>query len=259
MIISNSKKFIFIKPRKCASTSIERVLLKTLSKNDITTDESNPNFGKKKFLWNKLYHNFKQPIKKYFFKKKKVYKKLKVYDFEYKVNPHVSINDLYKIIPKNKFNDYLKISIIRNPFEMFLSAANQKYSSFNISLNEKVKKFSQDFFRINQVYLINGRPFIDFLIRYENIEYDFNSLVKRLNLNPDLNSLLKKTKINDPKDIGNNNFKLHTLDEYNDQSIEYIKSFSNYFNIIYKHFGYSNFYKEEYQKIENLVKKKNLH
>ena len=258
MIISNSKKFIFVKPRKCASTSIERVLTKALSKNDITTDESSPNLGKKKFLWNKLFFNLKQQIKKYFFKKKEVYKILKIYDFEYNVNPHIPIEDLYKIIPKNIFNNYLKISIIRNPFEMFLSAANQKYSSFNISLNEKVKKFSKDFFRINQVYLINDKPYIDFLIRYENIEYDFNLLVKKLNLNPDLNLLLKETKLNNPKNI-NNNFKIHSLDEYNFESIDYIKSLSYYFKIIYKRFNYLNFYNEEYRRVESIINRKNSH
>lgn len=253
MIISHSKKFIFVKPRKCASETIERILSMNLDEKDITFDDEKINLGSKMFLLKNLKYNIKNFIGSVVFLKKKHFKK--IFDYKYE-HEHLSIKEIKQLVDKNIFNNYLKISILRNPINTFLSTCNERYSIDNISLNEKVYKYAKRFFEVNQVYMINGVPEIDFLIRYEKINDDFQALLKLLKLDIKFAEYIKTIHLNKKEDVNKNKFnKVHKLNEYNIEAINYILNHSKYFEIIAKKFNYEKFYQNEINQIKALLAK----
>ena len=253
MIISHSKKFIFVKPRKCASETIERILSMNLDEKDITFDDEKINLGSKIFLLENLKYNIKNFIGSIVYLKKKHFKK--IYDYKYE-HEHLSIKEIKQLVDKNIFNNYLKISILRNPITTFLSACNERYSTDNISLSDKVYKYAKRFFEINQVYLIEGVNEIDFLIRYENIYNDFQALLKLLKFDIKLADYLKTIHLNKKEDVNKNKFNIiHKLSDYNIEDIDYILNQSKYFEIIAKKFNYEKFYQNEINQIKILLTK----
>ena len=251
MIISHSKKFIFVKPRKCASETIERILSMNLDENDITFDDEKINLGSKMFLLENLKYNIKNFIGSIVFFNKKHFKKIYNYKYEHE---HLSIKEIKELVDKNIFNNYLKISILRNPINTFLSACNERYSVDNISLNDKVYKYAKKFLEVNQVYLIKGVPEIDFLIRYEKINDDFQVLLKLLKLDIKLAEYLKSIHFNKKENVNKNKFnKIHKISEYNIEAIDYILNHSKYFEIISKKFNYEKFYQNEINQIKSIV------
>ena len=89
MIISHSKKFIFIRPRKCATTSLEHILMdyldyeKDICTNEKFRDKSNEN---KIIRLDNIFLNIKNTLNILF--KKKYYSKIIDYEFDH---PHTKI------------------------------------------------------------------------------------------------------------------------------------------------------------------------
>ncbi len=91
--ISNSKKFIFIHPHKCAGTSIEIALSETLQWNDIILGGSN-NYGK----------NFQH-----------------IYQKKFNLHKHSSAADIQKVVGDNVWDSYFTFSVVRHPLDRMIS------------------------------------------------------------------------------------------------------------------------------------------
>lgn len=164
MIISFSKKFIFIKTRKCGGTSIQNTLLPFCSLGDeVTLGHTNVITGKPS-----------------------------------KLNEFSLIPDLEKLYNIQK-SDFFKFCIIRNPFEITLS----RYL-FNIKKGRISEEINQTNFNkwVSEIYLqkneyimdkyssyifsSHGDLELDFIMRLENLENDFNQLKLKLELSNEL-------------------------------------------------------------------------
>ena len=186
MIISHTKKFIFIKTNKTASTSLQVFLSQFLDKNIDIISKDLESENKKIFeisgIKDKNWDFFKN---KFFFKNKKKFFK-----------HDTSIEEIINFYGKKKLINYYKITVVRNPFDQILSSFNwhnhfrKVYKNKEaLPINELIGKYSKDFFeREKKKLLFNDKIFFDQILKYESLENDLElflkekKLIKRINL-----------------------------------------------------------------------------
>ena len=205
MIISHSKKFIFIKTNKTASTSLQVFLSQFLDKNkDIISEglkEDNKKIYELSGIKNQdwaLYPKKKLIQKILYFNKKKK-----------KFNHDTSIKDIIKFYGEEMINNYHKITIVRNPFDQIVSSINwHNYyrtvyaNKSELSADKLIGNYSKKFFQIEKERLLfKNKILIDQIIKYENMEKDIDKLLKILDLKlkVKIQSLRFKSKV--PKKI----------------------------------------------------------
>ena len=177
MIVSHRNKFVFIKTRKTASTSVEVFLHKNLTENDIWTPLSNP-----KVLGNNYYSAwpFDFSAAKSKFIRRKLGERNPLY-FRY-FHDHASLKDLYKGYGEKKFSTYFKFCFDRNPWDYAVSLYHHKTKKKNLKcgFDEFVHTFP---IPVNwEKYTIEDKIVVDAVFRYEDLEPSISSLVKKLNL-----------------------------------------------------------------------------
>ena len=147
-MIDHKNKLIFIHMEKTGGTSLEH------------------NFGDKKELWGVT--NSELIKSKY----------------DNGCIKHVSY-DYAKIIYKDYFDNYRKITIIRHPYSLFISKLNWFYFSGNIKKEDVIKIIDNNNTRwkINSLDEFLGNPNnYDFIIRFENFNEDYNKMLKLLDI-----------------------------------------------------------------------------
>ena len=164
MIISESKKFIFIKSRKTAGSSIQIELSKVAcDKHDIVTG-SVWDFGTEKsdesYGAGRNAHWF-QPT-----------------------HPHPPIKAIKKWVTDAYWDDYFKFTVVRNPFDLTVSRYHwdrkfkegKKVTSVE-DFRDWVKTGNlRNYDRLWQYAGIGDRLEVDFVIRYENLKADFDKV-----------------------------------------------------------------------------------
>lgn len=178
MIVSHKYKFIFIKTRKTAGTSIEYNLSKYLGKEDIITPTSEANY---------LAQNFFLETKISKFLKKLRLKNFSNF-FRKELNDHMHACELRKIIDQKIFDDYFKFCVEREPVDKCISyyfmrknSPNSSYKRKNMTWDEFVnkKRFPVDM----NFYSFENNLIVDKIIKYENLDKDLKSLLSNLGIN----------------------------------------------------------------------------
>lgn len=195
MLISHKHKFIYTKTKKTASTTVaafftqyctERENLKQVD----SIDEHHDSHG---IIGRRVRGKHTSPNK-------------------FDVNTNIS--EIKKYLGEKNFNDYFKFTVIRNPFDRFISIY-----SFAKNLEKKLRKrivdprwgFGFDFQNYNndiecfrswakifkdkkenylcdtKMFMIDKELVMDFYIRYENLEDDIQTVCKHVDIkfNPD--------------------------------------------------------------------------
>ena len=181
MIISHKHEFIFLKPQKTAGTTVELVLTRHCGDKDIITP-----FGfdpSTEVLKANNAKNFKQYKKigdinlhdVYF-----IFRKLKMPCNNFQ--EHNNLQEIKSRIDEAVFDRYLKISLIRNPWDHAVSHYNwKKYrgriqSDFMTYIKDGAYPELWPFLSINKILKV------DFILRFENLHEDLNSLLRHLDL-----------------------------------------------------------------------------
>ncbi len=149
VFISHKYKFIFIKPRKVAGSSIRTFLnlyMKNIDDNCIISSD--------------------EPGKLY---------------------SHTAPDEIKKMIGKEKYDKYFKFTIIRNPYDMVISwfwwdKRNKKIcdnkeeviKGFRYFVMNTLINFNKEFYNENIKY--------DYIIRYENLENDTYNVLKLIGI-----------------------------------------------------------------------------
>ena len=210
MIISHRKKFIWIHFPKCAGTSIRELL----QSNPIFQTDIHPMWHTKKDI------NWKEEYPK----------------VDTNLWTHSSASDIKKYLDERgyRWDDYFKFVFIRNPWEREVSAyeyhrqvmSKNKYpTDFNwknieMALNQPPKNFimrSPRWTPHDYIFDEDGKLMVDFVGKVENIEQDFEKVVKKIL------PYIKITQWRLPHrntTIKNKSYR----DYYDDESIEYIRN-----------------------------------
>jgi len=175
MIISHKYKFIFIKTRKTAGTTIVYNLLKFLGNDDIVSKSDRYSYQNSSYetkiskllsVW-----NLKEFSKK----------------FQKNFGPHDSAVKVRKIIGSKIFDNYFKFCVEREPVDKCISYYFMRKNSSTSSIVRKKmtweqfvkkKRFPVD----TSLYIDNDKLIVDKIIKYENLEQELYSILSNLGL-----------------------------------------------------------------------------
>ncbi|MGK0364319.1 MAG: hypothetical protein ACI85O_001376 [Saprospiraceae bacterium] len=180
MIISHKHKFIFIKCRKTAGTSIEMSLSKICGPEDIITP-FNPEDEKKRLdlgirgAQNYLLPKNEMPLKDWlnFFKKLKQVKKY--YN-------HISAKEVAGLMP-DVWNSYFKFTVERNPFDKVVSYYFWRGGhTQHATVADFILGGGIDAMKSYDLYSIDKLPAVDKIYRFEDFDFFEKDFTKQLNL-----------------------------------------------------------------------------
>jgi hypothetical protein len=158
VIISHKHKFIYIKTRKTASTSIQVLLAPHCGKNDVITPMK-PITSDRIKKYNKLAKNYEG------------------------FTSHMSSKKIRKKVGKKIWNEYFKFTFERNPWDKLVSRysfrkVKQDFNSWVKELNkEKLYQWGN-----YEIYTIKGKVALDFIGKYEHLTDDLKYVLNKINL-----------------------------------------------------------------------------
>jgi hypothetical protein len=186
MIISHTRKFIFIKSFKTAGTSIEAALSNYCSGNDVVVPI------------NDFVHNRDKDGQL-------VHKGMNADEVYRKIGQHVDAATIKAREPAEIWNDYYKISLARNPWDRaisfffwdkrgdpairpkkrFFNYLGVPFDEFKLIRREFLKYINEGGLTNNdRFYVMDGKLCVDYVIRYESLQKDFDAVCQRLDIRP---------------------------------------------------------------------------
>lgn len=192
MIISHKHKFIFIKTRKTAGTSIEIALSGVCGKDDIVTPISKSDEIIRRNMGYEGPKNYSLPFNKYsvkdFYRLIRYGKKLQFFN-------HMSAREVRSYIEDTVWDNYYKFAFDRNPFDKVVSlyyyyGGDKRYGSFSDFINSGDMTDLRSF----ELYSIKGQVVVDDVFRYEEIPEALKVIESKVGINLSEMMPSKKTK-----------------------------------------------------------------
>ena len=185
MILSHKHKFIFVKTKKTAGTSVEIALSRNLGKNDIITpiapdDEllrlKSPGPGPQNYLESSYREYGLRDWTRFVLRgrrKERFFNHIPASQIRHRVGPEV-------------WDKYFKFTIERNPWDKVVSLHSHHKAIGNeegrLSLHEFVKSGASSLASDFDTYCVDGRNAMDFVCRYETLQKDLDTVCERLGL-----------------------------------------------------------------------------
>ena len=190
MILSHQLKYIFIKPEKVAGTSVQNSLIQYCSDPDRF-----PTDGLRRlcFLKSEDLNENSNDVKRF-----KVDSPDECADL--KCGTHINSRRLQKILNPEIWKTYFKFTIVRNPWDQAVSRYHHEMLKWVD--NGKSKDDFSDFpewlvndKQNNEPYYFNkqGHPLVDYYIRFETLQDDYNKVCRRIGIPK---NTLRKLKVN---------------------------------------------------------------
>lgn len=180
MILSHTHKFIFIKPQKTAGTSVELLLSRICGDEDVITPlgfDPDPNVREKHRAREPQNYFRPKPLKNwelrelYWFIRKGVRPNLNYWE-------HLRAGKIKEYAGEKVWNTYLKISIVRNPWDHAVSMYEWMAT---YGFGKVVKGDFDDFVRYKYMemwpfFAPQGNYEIDVMLRFESLAPDLENL-----------------------------------------------------------------------------------
>lgn len=162
MIVSHRYKFIFIRPAKVASTSIEMALREICGQDDILT--TSPGRNHSRLLGNSPLRHIGAPIRHAF---------PGLFGYWH----HMPARKVRRMIGEDIWNSYFKFSVERNPWDRQVSLYYHRALKNNRNINFQTFMTSPIYHIFHHVklnnydtYAIDGKIAVDYVMRYENLD-----------------------------------------------------------------------------------------
>ncbi len=186
MIISHKHKFIFLKTRKTAGTSIEIALSQFCGPDDIITAIEPKDEALRQELGFPGPQNNNIPWKHYNLStwvsllKKRRFTKLK---------SHIYAGWARDIVGENLWNSYFKFSFERNPFDKAISR--YYWSTRDIdsppAISDYLESAPTHYISNWSIYTIDNKIAVDFVGSYERLSQDLSTITEKIGLPGELN------------------------------------------------------------------------
>lgn len=184
MLICHQNKFIFIKTRKTAGTSVELALSQFCGPNDIIMKLGDKDEAVRKELGYQGPRNYMAPFSTY---KLTDWKELLRRGKRKSIGKQHSPASFIKALAGDEvWREYFKFCFERNPFERAISRYFwKKHRNPNIpDINEYIQANNQSQLSNWNKYTIDDRIAVDFIGRYENLENDILEIAKLAGIPP---------------------------------------------------------------------------
>ena len=202
MIICHSRKYILLKSRKTASTSLEIALSKYCGPEDVITPFEFDEDLRKKIAGIGA-QNFMPPIGKNW--KQRIKRLIGRGNKAPLYTPHMAAVDVRARLGQKLWDEYFKFTIVRNPYDRMLSR--YYWTMANRSAYREVwgiEDFSQflryraDFVNENWlIYTAGDKLLVDDVVRFEHLEEDLARISERIgfdhNIYDDMKSIKAKS------------------------------------------------------------------
>ncbi len=181
MIISHRHKFIFIKLRKTAGTSVEIALSKICGEQDVITPITPKDEQQRRQLGYRTAQNYRIPWQKY---NRKDWAKFFLYQRRPAFFNHMPAKYIKRNLTKEVWDSYFKFCIDRNPWDKIVSdyywrGEKAGYSSIMDYLNSGLRGRIIGY----DMYSEYGIPIVDKVYRFEDLDEVMLDLNDRLQLN----------------------------------------------------------------------------
>lgn len=184
MIISHQHKFIFLKTRKTAGTSIEVALSRFCGPEDIITTLDGEAQALRDRIGAARPQNYRTPLRhwtgrdvvKFFVKGRRA-----------RYTQHMSAMSLRPRIDADVWRTYYKFCVERNPYDKAISLYFWRTKDLEVrpSLQEFLRAIDAESLSNFHIYSIDDRIAVDKVIRYERLQEELSDLMHRFGL-PDV-------------------------------------------------------------------------
>jgi len=182
MIISHRNRFIFIKTRKTAGTSIEIALSQFCGPEDVITRISKDDELIRMSLGYLGPQNYKDPTQ--YLNLKYWRRFLKRKNGKNSTGQHGSSSFIKKYIGENIWNGYYKFCFERNPFDKAIS--HYYWAARKLSSPPEINDFLQTYPRYLlsnwSIYTIEDKIAVDHIGKYESMDEDLKLIFRKLGL-----------------------------------------------------------------------------
>jgi len=198
MIISHKYKYIFIRTKKTAGTSLEIALSKYCGPKDVITTIHPADEEKRQKLGYPGPQNYKanRSFVCKILERLKLYRRTQVRDFK----EHRTAEQIRANVSPEVWNSYFKFCIERNPYDKAISRYywKTKKDDPRPPISQFLADSEPEALSNWQIYAIDNEIAVDFVIRYETLNDDLALLVGKLKLPGELQ--LPKAKVDTRKD-----------------------------------------------------------
>jgi Sulfotransferase family len=192
MIISHSRKFIFVKTYKTAGSSLEIALSKYCAKGDVLTPlDGGPGGGEerqRRALSGLGAQNYGKPARRYTLED--LARLVRTRRRAERFNEHSAAWQIRRIVGPAVWDGYFKFTIVRNPFDRCLSRFYYSKKVYEDRGREKAWDLEDldQYMRYNPwfvnenwaMYTQADKVLVDFFVRYEHLEADLAEVSRRL-------------------------------------------------------------------------------
>jgi len=186
MIVSHRHRFVFVKTRKTAGTSIEIALAQHCGPDDIITPIDEVDERIRRNLGHPGPQNFEVRVKEegIIGIARRILGKNVVRYYN-----HISAGSIRDNIGAQSFDSYRKFCVVRNPWDRAVSLyfwrknrPDAQRLERDMSFADFVRKTSPDILSDFEIYTINGAAAIDRFVRYENLDVDLTAALAEMGI-----------------------------------------------------------------------------
>jgi hypothetical protein len=188
MIISHSKKFIFIKTKKTAGSSLEMALSRYCDDDDVLTPLCGPDEVERLNFAGVGARNYAKP----FFEQSSEQKlKSLLSKREYPVySEHMPAVEIIRRLGQERWNEYFKFTIVRNPYDRCVSRffwtlnrGSKQPGKWGVDTLSKFVRYFPEYVNENwNLYTVGDEILVDYAVRYEHLESDLAHVSERIGL-----------------------------------------------------------------------------
>jgi hypothetical protein len=190
MIISHSRRFVFIKTRKTAGTSLEIALARHCGDADVITPLDEDDEARRRSLGIRGAQNFRKRFGE--MDRNERVKALLTRERPPKYAEHIAASQVRDLLGATIWADYFSFTVVRNPFDRCVSryfwtqksrfTRKVNFTSFDEFMRNKPEAINENWL----LYAENERPLVDFCVRYERMAEDLAEVSRRIGLGHNL-------------------------------------------------------------------------